>query len=200
MSVAGMGEHEVINRGISCDEPGEKPCDGALLAQCAAESPHRQHRRGEEKRTAEIPRGNAVSGSGYAVPEIKETLHADHDELPGVGAYPLECQAPAFGFIADFSQALKLFQLQLVEIGLQSGDEHAVSHLVVAQAELQSEIVANEDEAPEDLVVPNQPGRKDEKEHERGKDNAAERRETTAVSLPPDAQAAERQKRQHRRI
>src|SRR5208282_4201202 len=96
-----------------------------------------EHRRGEEERTAKIPRGNAVGWPGDAVPVIEETLHAYQGELPGVGVDPLECQAPAVGLVCDFSETLKFFQLQLVEIGLQGGDEHAVGHLVVAKAELQ---------------------------------------------------------------
>src|ERR1700690_1647211 len=109
MAVAGMGEYEVINRGISCDQSGEKPRPRPLLAQCAAETPDRQYGRSEEERPAEIPGGNAVGWPGHAVPVIEEALHADQGELPGVGADPLEGQAPAVGLIGDFPHALKLF-------------------------------------------------------------------------------------------
>src|ERR1022692_979514 len=97
MAVAGMREHEVIDRGIGGDESGEKPRPRALLPQSTAQPPDRQHRRRQKSGTAEIPRGNAIRRSGHAVPVIKKTLQADDRKPPRMRADPLESQPPAVG-------------------------------------------------------------------------------------------------------
>ena len=78
---------------------------------------------------------------------------------------PLECQPPAVGLIGNFAQALKLFKLKFVEIRLQGDDRDAVGQLIVAEMELQSEIIANKNKTAECLIVPYQPGRKNQNEH-----------------------------------
>src|SRR6202790_2792840 len=66
MPVAGVGKYEVIDRGIGQHQSGEKPRPGPLLANGTAESPEGQYRGCQERRSAEVDRGNAIGRSRYA--------------------------------------------------------------------------------------------------------------------------------------
>ena len=78
---------------------------------------------------------------------------------------PCERQASAVRFIFNLPNALKLLKLQFVEVGLQGRPKHAVGQLVVAQAKLQSEVVANKNKPPKDFIIPHHPRRQHKKEY-----------------------------------
>src|SRR5271157_4345476 len=197
MPVARVRKYEVIHRRIRQDQSREKPRPRPLLPQRSTESPDRQHRRRQKRRTAEVHRGKATGRPGHAVPEIEEALQADDRKARGMLANPVKRQPFALGGIPEFAHALELLQFQLVEIGLEIGHQHAVGTGAVAQAELQSKIIAYEDEAPERFIVANQPRRKNQKKCRRRQQHARQRRQPSAISLPPDPEAAEGQKGQH---
>src|SRR2546422_254407 len=200
MPVAGVGKYEVVSGGVGKNESGEKPGPRPLLAQSAHQAPERQHRRGEEQRGTEVPEGMAAGGFGNAVPVIEETLQADDGELPRIRSDPIERQALAIRGVSQFSHALKFFELRLIQVALQVGHQHAVRSPPIAQTQLQTEVVTQEDEASENLVIADQPGRENREENKRRQEDPCNRREPAAAAAPPDPQPAERQKSQHRGI
>src|SRR5579864_4065298 len=159
MTVAGMGENEVIDGGIKDYQPGEKPCPGPFLAQCADKSPECEDGCSQKCRTSEVNWGKAVGRPGDTIPEVKKPFEADDRETAGMSANPVEGEAFALGGVGEFTHALKFFEFEFVEIGLEVRHEHAIGGGAVAKSELQSEIVADEDEVSKDFVVADEPGR-----------------------------------------
>src|SRR5450755_3667591 len=191
MPVAGVRKHEVIDRRVRQHKPREKPCSRPLLAQRTSQSPESQYRRCQECRGAEVHWSNAIGSSRNSVPIVEEPLQADDHKARRVRADPVERHPFAGVGVREFAHALKLLELESVEIGLQISHEHAVGVRAVAQTDLQSEIITEKYKASEDFVSPHDPRRQHQKEHARSKHNAAQRRQPAAVSLPPNPEAAE---------
>ena len=80
---------------------------------------------------------------------------------------------------------------------MQVGHQHAIGVRAVAEAQLQTEVVTQEDEAVEDFVIADHPGGEHREEYQRGQHYATEGRQALAESLAPDPQAAEREEGQH---
>src|SRR5882762_859044 len=165
MAVAGVGIDDIVNRGIRYDESREKPSPAPLLPQSENQSPDREHRRRQEQRTAKVPEGSAVSRLGHTVPVIENAFQADYQESSGMGADPIEGQSLAVSRVGKLSHTLEFFEFQLVQIRLQIDSRHSVGAVPIAEAKLKSEVVPQKYEAAEDLIIPQQPRRQDQKKH-----------------------------------
>src|SRR5262249_10639979 len=129
-----------------------------MLSEGSAESPKRQHGRGQEHRIFERSERRDFRRARQASPAIDETLHAEPGESRIARSNEIYGLALSDGNVSQLAQLLTTTQLNYVLRRMQPLHPHSVGKRSIAQAKLRAEIGSNEDEFSEGLVISHQPG------------------------------------------